>query len=290
MQSNLDRIAKTFKRPVMGIHNPTYGILGDILECIAQRIFTYATLDIRRAYEKISSLLADDNTKKLVLIAHSQGSIEASTVLDWLYATAPTKHIEKLEVFTFGNASNHWNCPKNSSGETIIKHIEHYANEDDWVSRFGILHFRRLSPASPTPGNASASSGQPGPEGTNGYLQLLDGQRISNAVSRSSTFKRESAMTGKDRFVGRLFKRSGSGHQFNQHYLNNLFPMDKALTAVVDDEKTGFMNQVADLSVLDEHDIVVPQERVAGMKVKAYSRLWKYRNGKTPGRAISSSQ
>ncbi len=133
-----------FRRPILGIHNSTYGIIFDVIECMIQRTFCYPTLDIRTAYAQIAEILADPKTTKLVLIAHSQGCIEAGLVLDWLHANVSTLEIQKVEIYTFGNAANRWNAPTRLNGSSL-RHIEHYANKWDWVSRFGILHFRPLT-------------------------------------------------------------------------------------------------------------------------------------------------
>ncbi|ETI22813.1 hypothetical protein G647_06889 [Cladophialophora carrionii CBS 160.54] len=161
LQSNLDLLAMTFRRPVFGIHNQTRGIIFDVLECIIQRDLSFATTDIRTAYAALQEILSDDNIHKVVLILHSQGGIEGGLVLDWLYDTVAADQLRKLEIYTFGNAANHWNAPviststarstreapttNTSDGVTsqrIVQHIEHYANEGDYVSKFGILHFR----------------------------------------------------------------------------------------------------------------------------------------------------
>lgn len=55
--------------------------------------------------------------------------------------------IAKLEIFTFGNAARRFNNPlvskpssplvdesKGGRGERVIKHIEHYANTEDFVA------------------------------------------------------------------------------------------------------------------------------------------------------------
>ena len=87
-------------------------------------------------------LLRDPEVKKVVLIAHSQGAIEAGMALDWCFATIGHKELAKIEGYTFGNASNRFNSPKSSGGHRLIQHVEHYANRSDWVSRFGVLAFR----------------------------------------------------------------------------------------------------------------------------------------------------
>lgn len=84
LQSNLDRLAYTFRRDIIGVHNRTYGIIFDLLQCIVERDFCYGTADIRRSYVVIKESLLDERNKKLVLILHSQGGIQGGLILDWL--------------------------------------------------------------------------------------------------------------------------------------------------------------------------------------------------------------
>ena len=96
LQKSVDAIAKTFGRPVLGIHNESYGFTADILECIIQRCLSYPAKDGRIAYEAVKANLVDPEVKKVILIAHSQGGIEASLVLDRLLTTLPPEMISKL--------------------------------------------------------------------------------------------------------------------------------------------------------------------------------------------------
>jgi hypothetical protein len=111
LQSNLDRLAITFKRPVLGIHNRTSGIPFDILECLIQRNFGYATNDVRACYKIIKEKLYNPAFSKVIFILHSQGGIEGGMVLDWLLQELPQDQLAKLEIYTFGNAANHFNNP-----------------------------------------------------------------------------------------------------------------------------------------------------------------------------------
>jgi hypothetical protein len=111
LQSNLDRLAITFRRPVLGFHNRTAGIPFDILECLIQRNFGYATHDIRACYKIIKDTLYDPTYSKVVFILHSQGGIEGGLALDWLLQELPQDQLSKLEIYTFGNAANHFNNP-----------------------------------------------------------------------------------------------------------------------------------------------------------------------------------
>ncbi|KIV89956.1 hypothetical protein PV10_07309 [Exophiala mesophila] len=289
LQANLDRLALTFRRPIYGIHNRTSGIIFDVIECIIQRDFAYATLDIRIAYAELMDMLTDEDISKVVLIVHSQGGIEGSLVLDWLYATLAAAQLAKLEIYTFGNAANHWNAPASTlshhghvteggssaggkqpllttsitqsrpwereSETRTVKHIEHYANTLDYVARGGILHFR---PDPPPPG--TAGSGQ--------TTAALPSQEALDS----------------NRFVGRLFKRTGPGHLLNQHYLDPMFQLDSSDAVrgrVLDGNE--YMDQRVDQATFDRWDTVQALEgtepQSQGVLIKDLSRLWRYRNG-----------
>lgn len=233
MRSNVNRLALTFGRPVLGVHNKTNGIIFDVIQCLVQRNFNYATNDIRECYAAVKETLYKESLTKVVFILHSQGAIEGGMIIDWLLTEVPQDLLAKLEVYTFGNAANHFNNPhlhllsqhaalKNpsavsttrtmtqvhyhdpiapinanlkkghpnatkssrqtsSSGKTI-RYIEHYAHTSDFVAQFGVLHFVTNFSWAPTA----------------------------------------------PRFMGRVFERPGQGHQLNQHYLDSMFPLKAA--------------------------------------------------------------
>jgi hypothetical protein len=166
----------------------------------------------------IKKALYAPGIKKIVLILHSQGALEGSMILDWLLDEVPHDRLKQLEVYTFGNAANHFNNPyrkhvssaaatARAKGRHVedphaahnkhaIAHIEHYANSKDFVSRWGVLHYARTMP--------------------------------------SNQFE--------NRFMGRLFERSGKGHQLNQHYLDNIFPLDPTHQRVRELKAGDFMD------------------------------------------------
>jgi hypothetical protein len=204
LQSNLTLLANTFQREVVGIHNPTKGLLFDLIECLIQRDLDYKTQDIRQGRTQLRAALSSTTTKKVVLILHSQGGIEGSSILDWLLADLSHEVVSKLEIFTFGNAARHFNNPlltlskddKDGRGERVIKHIEHYANNEDFVANIGVLNF-------------TSPQAQPYADG--------------NA------------------FFGPVFIRQGSGHLLNMHYLDNMFTR---VNGRVDDDGNAFMNSL----------------------------------------------
>lgn len=271
LQSNVDRISQTFGRKIVGVHNKTGGIIFDTIECLIQRNFSYATPDVRDGYRVVKKALIDPKYKKLVLILHSQGAIVGGLIIDWLLDEIPQDLLQKLEVYTFGNAANHFNNPHRyaldvrrkiedvSLPHKAIRHIEHYANYNDFVSVWGVLNFIKLS----------------------------------------------------NRYMGRLFGRQGSGHQLNQHYLDNMFPLgpDGKASETNDfmDSEVHFQqtptpgdpgeslisslrcgNSTPEANIIDENSPIdvthSRHEQMNGsrLKVKDFSRLWQYRNGRSP--------
>ncbi|KAG8157808.1 hypothetical protein KVR01_012470 [Diaporthe batatas] len=111
MKSCLNRLALTFGRPIIGVHNRTDGVIFDVIECLIQRNLGYATNDVRVCYRIVKEKLYNPQYSKIVFILHSQGGIEGGLVLDWLLQELPQNLLSKLEVYTFGNAANHFNNP-----------------------------------------------------------------------------------------------------------------------------------------------------------------------------------
>lgn len=125
LQNALDRLALTFGRQVTGVHNQTNGIIFDTIECLIQRDLGYVTSDIRTAYRIIENALYDRDNQRVILILHSQGGIEGGMVLDWLLQGLPQNIVSKLEIYTFGNAANHFNNPYTSvEAKAMVEHCD----------------------------------------------------------------------------------------------------------------------------------------------------------------------
>ena len=93
-----------------------------MVECLIQRNWGYATKDVRVCYAIIKQKLYNPQYSKVVFILHSQGGIEGSLILDWLLQELPQDLLSKLEVYTFGNAANHFNNPhRHISSQTLAK-------------------------------------------------------------------------------------------------------------------------------------------------------------------------
>ncbi|KAI9643488.1 hypothetical protein NHQ30_008107 [Ciborinia camelliae] len=261
----VNRLALTFGRPVLGIHNRTNGIIFDVLECLIQRSLNYASMDIRTAYRILKGKLYDPDITRIIFVLHSQGGIEGSMIIDWLLAEIPQDLLQKLEVYTFATAANHFNnphlhlvsqknalahpsLPATSLTRTIttlfsssngpvelpptrngngktIPHIEHYAHTYDFVSRFGVLHYNK---------NYSNDTFAP-------------------------------------RFMGRVFEVEGSGHMFVQHYLDWMFPLSKSLRKRL--SGTGLKNDGKGLGGGWEWERVDEDSSFMGSVVKGVGRI-----------------
>ena len=66
------------------------------MEALLQRCLFYTTVDCRIAYDYIKASLLDPKVKKLVLLAHSQGGIMTSLIVDELTSDLPHDLISKL--------------------------------------------------------------------------------------------------------------------------------------------------------------------------------------------------
>ncbi|KKY29644.1 hypothetical protein UCDDA912_g10440 [Diaporthe ampelina] len=301
LQGNIDRISRTFHRPVLGVHNKTSGIIFDVIQCLLERCLYFGTTDTRGCFAIISDLLRD-NEKKVILILHSQGGLEGSIILDWLMNQHSQEAMRRLEIYTFGNAANHFNDPRTLQDEEsapscfdkrAVGHIEHYANSNDFVARWGVIHFKKKTAAQSErefAANAGAAVYSKGTDHAH-FIQPYTEIRQNDSVEQKW-----------NSYHGDLFERDGSGHQLNQHYLDNMFPLDKAMKGVEVTEDGGplactFMDTEVDvINDPREMDKIRGKRRgyknqwledglngvVSKHKVYQLSRLWSYTNGRRP--------
>ncbi|KAI0868228.1 hypothetical protein GGS24DRAFT_223910 [Hypoxylon argillaceum] len=257
LKSNINRLALTFKRPVLGIHNRTTGIIFDVIECLIQRNFSYATSDVRLAYKVLKDTLYNPQYSKVVFILHSQGGVEGGLVLDWLLQELPQDLLSKLEVYTFGNAANHFNNPHRHARtqEEQQKHPNLRTQASEVMTPVPIFDSpvemkmppvqRELSNISdwtsttdhPPPLTAVTNDTRtpsrrtrtvPASDRAIGYVEHYAHTTDFVALWGLLHFvTNERASPEMPRFIGRVFKRVSTrgGHQFCQHYLNGMFPL-----------------------------------------------------------------
>lgn len=264
MKSNLNRLALTFKRPIIGIHNKTNGILFDVIECLVQRNLGYATTDVRVCYSIIKEKLYSPSYSKVVFILHSQGGIEGSMIIDWLLQELPQDLLSKLEVYTFGNAANHFNNPHRHLCSQTRALGNPPSGQTDAATTVGGTngingHHRAADHPISSPTSPDSPSGSV-------YLQRETSASAPSAVSDRAIGHIEHYAHTTDfvalwgvlhfaaskpgsmtvpRFIGRVFARSGAGggHQMVQHYLDGMFPLardgDGSFVGCLDDDLVG---------------------------------------------------
>ncbi|KAL5001259.1 hypothetical protein BDV10DRAFT_199181 [Aspergillus recurvatus] len=205
-KSNLTLLANTFNREIIGIQNSTKGLLLDIAECLIQRDLNYTTHATRVGRAQLYSALSSEHTKKVVLIAHSQGGIIASAILDWLYAELGDEELGKLEVYTFASA-----------GRVLRNPLQ-----------------RR---------NGNEKEGKRGRERALGHFtsRSSSSSAHSNTSTRTNYVHDQHSHQGNpfNYFHGPVFIREASGHLLNMHYLDTMFSedsgfMDKLVDLAVD--------------------------------------------------------
>ncbi|KAK2609821.1 hypothetical protein N8I77_003300 [Diaporthe amygdali] len=300
LQGNIDRLSLTFHRRVLGVHNKTSGIIFDVIQCLLERCLYFGTSDTRSCFAIISDLLRIKD-KKVILILHSQGGLEGSIILDWLMNQHSQEAMQRLEIYTFGNAANHFNDPRTSEDEEsapggfdkrAVGHIEHYANSDDFVARWGVIHFKEKTAFEKREYDFTTQATV--------YSRDTD---HANLIRQYVKIRHDDSVEQTwNSYHGNLFKRNGSGHQLNQHYLDNIFPLDQDMNGVevtkngaplpgtfmdteVDvindpkemDRRRGKRKGHKDHSHENGFNDVVSQKKVFQL-----SRLWSYTNGRHP--------
>lgn len=243
---------------MLGIHNTTTGIIFDVIECLIQRNFGYATGDVRLAYKVLKEKLYNPQYSKVVFILHSQGCIEGGLVLDWLLQELPQDLLAKLEVYTFGNAANHFNNPHRhvESQKEEQKHPNERTMVSETMTDIPVTHSPTEMKAPPFPRRGSRGSepslkdiDRPHPltSITNGETTQSRRTDTTTACDRAighvehyahttdfvalwgllHFVTNERASPEMPRFIGRVFSRVSNrgGHQLSQHYLNGMFPL-----------------------------------------------------------------
>jgi hypothetical protein len=168
---NVACLADLFHRPITVIQNSTDGLLIDLVQCAVGKQWRKATEPAIKAFPVLYDALTDPDRKRVVLIAHSQGTIVAANLLRMLYKiTEPAEpadpvsyegvgaaddgvrldladfdplerhHLAKLELYCFATCANELKYfPRLPTGSAPIPWIEHFGNEFDLVARLGML-------------------------------------------------------------------------------------------------------------------------------------------------------
>jgi hypothetical protein len=231
----------------------------------------------------VKNALYKPGIKKVVLILHSQGGIEGSMILDWLLDEVPQDLLQYLEVYTFGCLANHFNNPRRQLDGP------HAADSDLSSSVEGIM------PSGKAEGRAISHIEH--------YANASDLACIWGVMNSTRNPPEDQLQ---NRFMGRVFVNPRTGHQFNQHYLDSLFPLDPTIRFARDAIEGDFMDmyaqpgykRTAKVDASDDLRAIRSGKKVkngelgstyngtdhnaSGMKMGEVSRLWQYRNGRCP--------
>ncbi|KAL9009368.1 MAG: hypothetical protein Q9173_005593 [Seirophora scorigena] len=299
LQQNIDRLSLLFGRKVLGIHNQSYGLISDLLECVVQRCLSYSTEDVRVTCEVLRDYLVDDEVKKVMLVAHSQGGIIVSMAVDHLLAELSGEMMGKLEIYTFGSAAAQFNNPPRTSttqSSPSIPHIEHYANEYDMVSRWGVLYAIRSLLIDRYAGEVFVRTGATGHLFVEHYLDpifpLLGHQRQDNAtgsaMARGVKADANHGVEEADDYLDAIVdidtdtekRRAGAEPKSVVHKQESR--VHKRGEQRIAPEMTGHATPAANgdtNAMIDGGSNLI---FVKGKKVKELSRLWKYLDGAVP--------
>lgn len=127
-------LTRMIKKPINILHNVTDSLLSDLIECLIGKTTQQLTEPSTIALFEISKLLLDPKTSKIIIIAHSQGTIITATLLNNLYKLGLDKkeYLEKLEIYAFANCSS-----KMKYIIDDLPYMEHFANKEDFVAKLG---------------------------------------------------------------------------------------------------------------------------------------------------------
>eukprot|EP01112_Ceratiomyxa_fruticulosa_P016171 TRINITY_DN4851_c0_g1_i2.p1 TRINITY_DN4851_c0_g1~~TRINITY_DN4851_c0_g1_i2.p1 ORF type:complete len:574 (-),score=72.34 TRINITY_DN4851_c0_g1_i2:136-1857(-) len=141
--TNALQLSRIFKRRVSMFHNPTQGMLCDLVECFLGRTYfgLIETTVARRLKDLLYMELFEHHHQKVVLCVHSQGSIIASNAIILLIKESlhevAVAMLSKLEVYTFGCAADEFDTISDEFGNQY-PYYEHFANKRDFVAQIGV--------------------------------------------------------------------------------------------------------------------------------------------------------
>ena len=175
-QLNAALLAELFHRPITLIQNSTSSLLTDLAQCALDKMNWRVTEPVVKAFPAIYDALTSPEKERVVLIAHSQGTIIAAVLLQLLkkitrraevpglpapaaayappefifasdapldasdFAPLEESQLAKLEVYSFATCANVMTPLRPADKNTrAVPYVEHFGNEYDIVARLGML-------------------------------------------------------------------------------------------------------------------------------------------------------
>lgn len=175
-QLNAALLAELFHRPITLIQNSTSSLLTDLAQCALDKMNWRVTEPVVKAFPAIYDALTSPDKERVVLIAHSQGTIIAAVLLQLLkkitrpavtpggpmaaaayappefifpsdepldaadFAPLEESQLAKLEVYSFATCANVVTPLRPAyKKQRSVPYVEHFGNENDIVARLGML-------------------------------------------------------------------------------------------------------------------------------------------------------
>ena len=134
VELNRIELMKLLNRQINILHNVTDSLVVDLIECLIGKTTSDLTEASTVALYTLCNKLLDPNIKKIVIIAHSQGTIITSNVLKNLYKLGldKEKYLKKIEIYAFANCTSKMNYITKK-----FPYMEHFANNNDFVASLG---------------------------------------------------------------------------------------------------------------------------------------------------------
>jgi hypothetical protein len=174
-QVNAALLSELFHRPITLIQNSTSSLLTDLAQCALDKMNWRITEPVVKAFPALYDALASPNKQRVVLVAHSQGTIVAAVLLRLLklltrrerlpgevlpaaayagpeiifqsdepldaadFAPLEESQLAKLELYCFATCANAVTHLRPAEvGNRAVPYIEHFGNEYDIVARLGM--------------------------------------------------------------------------------------------------------------------------------------------------------
>jgi len=213
-RANVKALESLLDRKFILIHNPTHGLVGDLLESAIQKFINIGTSTVAQAFVAIGEALCDPKIEKVVVVGHSQGTIISGDVLDLIYSSfeGDNYHLTNMvpeEVDHFRNHS--FDGLPRTRVQTVMKNLK-YASPTV-LEKLELYMF------------ANAASRMryfyPDPEKPQPHLESFANHH--DIVSRLGCLAQDEFH--RDDLVhidGPLFTNKSYGHLLNEHYLHGI--------------------------------------------------------------------
>lgn len=226
LYQHCERISHTFSRPVIGIHNTTRGPMLDFLNALFLRATHSPSNCTRSVVSQLRDACLNNSVRKVVVLGHSTGALHISLALDALYADLPVDVLSKLEIYTFGAASTHFNNPliRLESLKSTFSPTE--ATQATFTRADGTIK---------SPVKATLASLGHRIEDHERVIPHIEHYALANDMSARCGILHSIRNVMDGRFCGRVFvvndgpslgSQISNGFLFREHYMDVLFPLN----------------------------------------------------------------